>query len=141
MSLGPLGPDGLPQASPGELEPRPHTRARGRAAEDLAVAWLECQGYRIEARNVVNVAGEIDVVARDGETLCFVEVKARATRSYGPAITAVDGRKQRRLARAAALYLAFQGAEGPCRFDVLGMDREETGEWVFTLLRDAFEGG
>ena len=140
MSWGPPNPGGLPPTAGGELEARPHTRARGRAAEDRAVAWLELRGYRIEARNVINAAGEIDVVARDGETLCFIEVKARATGSYGPAITAVDGRKQRRLARAAALYLALQAVEGPCRFDVLGMDREEGGDWAFTLLRDAFEG-
>ncbi len=141
--MRPLPPPGggAPPAAPGEAETRLHTRARGRAAEDQAVAWLERQGYRIEARNVVNPAGEIDVVARDGETLCFIEVKARATGSYGPAITAVDGRKQRRLARAAALHHALQRVEGPCRFDVVGMDREEGGDWVFTLIRDAFEAG
>lgn len=120
------------------FEEQPHNRGRGRAAEEQAVAWLESQGYRIEARNVVNAAGEIDVVALDGDTLCFIEVKARASATYGAAIAAVDSRKQRRLARAAALHLALHGFEGPCRFDVLGMDREDA-TWVFTLVRNAFE--
>lgn len=127
-------------STPDDFESQPHTRGRGRVAEDQAVAWLERQGYRIEARNVVNAAGEIDIVAREGDTLCFVEVKARATDAYGPAILAVDGRKRRRLARAAALHLAILGIEVPCRFDVLGMDREGDA-WAFTLLRNAFEGG
>lgn len=120
------------------FESQAHNRGRGRAAEDEAVAWLERQGYRIEARNVTNAAGEIDIVARDGDTLCFIEVKARSTGDFGLAIEAVDQRKQRRLARAAALHLALQGIEAPCRFDVLGMDRDGDA-WTFTLLRNAFE--
>lgn len=120
------------------FEEQLHNRGRGRAAEEEAAAWLESQGYRIEARNVVNAAGEIDVVAVDGDTLCFIEVKARTSAAYGDAIAAVDSRKQRRLARAAALHLALHGLVGPCRFDVLGMDRRD-GTWVFTLVRNAFD--
>lgn len=115
-----------------------HNRARGRAGEDDAVRWLQDQGYRIVARNVVNHGGEIDLVARDGDTLCFVEVKARETGAFGPAIEAVDFRKQRRISRAAALYLAHHPmGEIPCRFDVLGLDRSGGG-WTYTLVRDAF---
>jgi putative endonuclease len=116
----------------------PHARARGSAAEDDAVRWLAGQGYEIVERNATTAAGEIDVVARDGETLCFIEIKARASDDYGPAIEAVDRRKQRRLARAAALYLALRDRdEVLCRFDVLGMDRAADG-WRYTLVRDAF---
>ncbi len=117
---------------------QPHTRARGRVGEERAADWLEGQGYRVVERNVSTKAGEIDVVARDGETLCFVEVKARSSRAYGPAILAVTPKKQRRLARAAALYLALHPTEAPCRFDVLGMDLGDDG-WRFTLVRDAFQ--
>lgn len=114
------------------------TRARGREGEEEAVGWLERAGYRILARNLVNHGGEIDVVARDGDTLCFVEIKARLTDAYGPAIEAVDAQKQRRLSRAAALYLVAQDpGDAPCRFDVLGLDWIG-GEWRFTLVRDAF---
>ncbi len=117
---------------------QPHNRARGKVGEDDAVGWLESLGFQIVERNVVNHGGEIDLVAREGETLCFVEVKARASNAYGPAIAAVDARKQRRISRAASLYLAMKGhRDTPCRFDVLGLDRQGNG-WRYTLIRNAF---
>ncbi|HEX9945584.1 MAG TPA: YraN family protein [Thermoanaerobaculia bacterium] len=117
---------------------QPHARARGKAGEDDAVRWLEGQGYEILARNVVNHGGELDVVAKDGGTLCFVEIKARDGDRFGPAIEAVGFAKQRRLSRAAALYLTARGWHGrACRFDVLGLDRMD-GEWRYTLVRNAF---
>jgi putative endonuclease len=120
---------------------QPHARARGRVGEDDAVRWLEAQGYEIVARNVTNRGGEIDVVAREGEALCFVEIKARAGDRYGLAVEAVGFTKQRRLSRAAALYLVARGWHGrPCRFDVLGLDRADgaDGGWRYTLIRNAF---
>jgi putative endonuclease len=123
--------------SPG-FQDQPHARARGKVGEDDAVRWLERQDYRIVERNVVNHAGELDIVARDGETLCFLEIKARSSGAYGPAIAAVDARKQRRISRAAALYIAVKGLHNaPCRFDVLGLDWEGEG-WRYTLVRNAF---
>jgi putative endonuclease len=120
------------------FQEQPHNRGRGKIGEDDAVSWLERQGYRVVERNVVNHAGEIDLVAREGETLCFVEIKARASGAYGLAIEAVDFRKQRRISRAAALYLAMKGPrDAPCRFDVLGLDKQGDG-WRYTLVRDAF---
>lgn len=117
---------------------QPHTRARGRYGEDRAAEWLATQGYDIVERNVATRSGEIDVVARDGDTLCFIEVKARSSRTYGPAVEAVTPRKQRRLARASALYLLAHPTDAPCRFDVLGMDFAD-GTWRYTLVRDAFQ--
>ncbi|HEX3127637.1 MAG TPA: YraN family protein [Thermoanaerobaculia bacterium] len=115
-----------------------HNRGRGKVGEDDAVRWLESQGYQVVERNVVNHGGEIDLVAREGDTLCFVEIKARASAAYGPAIAAVDLRKQRRISRAAALYLAVKNhRDTPCRFDVIGLDRNGSG-WRYTLVRDAF---
>lgn len=114
-----------------------HTRARGEAGEEDGVLWLREEGYRIVERNFVAKTGEIDVIAWDGETLCFVEIKARATTSYGPAVEAVSFQKQRRIARTAALYLARKPTDAPCRFDVLGMDQGANG-WNYSLLRDAF---
>lgn len=116
----------------------PHNRARGNSAEECAAAWLAQNGYTLVERNVRTAAGELDVVARDGDTLCFVEVKARAGVQYGLAIEAVDRRKQRKIARAASLYLAFKPHPGPCRFDVLGLDPAPDG-WEYTLIRNAFE--
>jgi putative endonuclease len=122
-----------------DFREQPHARARGKVGEDDAVRWLERQGYRILARNVVNHGGEIDVVALDGGTLCFLEIKARSGDRLGSAIEAVGFSKQRRLSRAAALYLTARGWHGrPCRFDVLGLDREPDGAWRYTLIRNAF---
>ena len=123
---------------PGEFARLPHQRAKGDAGEADAARELERRGYRILARNVRNHAGEIDLVAADGATLCFVEIKARLGDRFGPAIAAIGAAKQRRLARAAALYLVSHPWSGPCRFDVLGMDAAESG-WRFTLVKSAFE--
>ena len=116
---------------------QPHTRAQGRLGEDAAVVWLRERGYRIIERNVTYRAGELDAVARDGDTLCFIEIKARGSHHYGAAIEGVTASKQRRIARAAALYLARHPHDGPCRFDVLGMDLGDEG-WRYTLVKDAF---
>lgn len=124
----------------GRFRRLPHNRAKGAEAEERAVSWLRRAGYRIVATNVTNAGGELDVVARDGDTLCFVEVKARATDRFGPAVLAVDREKRRRLARAARAYLARRPWEGPCRFDVLGIDLAG-GAPEYTLLRDAFRVG
>lgn len=116
---------------------QPHSRARGAHAEERAVQWLTEQGYRIQETNFTCRIGEIDVIARDGETLCFIEVKARATHSHGPAVAAVTVSKRKKILRTASWYLAQKPFEGPCRFDVLGLDPALEG-WSFTLVRDAF---
>jgi len=117
----------------------PHARARGTAAEEAAESYLRSLGFRIVERNVASRLGEIDLVALEGETLCFVEVKARTHGEFGRAIEAVGARKQRRIARTAAMFLARNRSRRACRFDVLGLDRERDGSWRFTLIRDAFE--
>lgn len=122
----------------GDFRRLPHTRARGRLGEDEAAAWLAARGYTILRRNLRNRAGELDLIADDRGTLCFVEIKARASRDFGRAIEAVSPAKQRRLAAAARLFLACHPWAGPCRFDVLGMDLED-GLWRFTLVENAFE--
>ena len=76
----------------------------GRRAEWIAAALLTLKGYRILARGFSVPGGEIDIVARRGDTLAFVEVKARADRDA--ALEAIDGTKRRRIARAAAVWLS-----------------------------------
>lgn len=115
-----------------------HTRARGRAAEEDGVRWLQQQGFRIVDRNVQFKAGELDVVAFEDDTLCFVEIKARATPDFGEAVYSVTRRKQRQVCAAASLYLAANPFAGSCRFDVLAMDGSPGG-WRYTLFRDTFE--
>jgi putative endonuclease len=113
------------------------TRARGRAGEEAACRWLRKSGFEIITTNYRTKPGEIDIIARDGEDLCFIEVKARASAGHGFALEAVPVAKQRRIIQAARVFLVDSGWDGPCRFDVLGLDRA-AGEWEFSLVRDAF---
>lgn len=112
-------------------------RARGGSAEEDGALWLEGQGYEILERNVSSRYGEIDVVAIESSTLCFIEIKARRSARFGAPSDAVTRDKQRRLTRCARAYLARKAHDGPCRFDVLGM-RPEGQEWRFELVRNAF---
>jgi len=118
-------------------DPAEHNVGKGRAAEEKATSWLSEERFEIVGRNVRTAKGEIDVVALEGETLCFIEVKARGSHRYGSSLEAVDRRKQKRLSHAALLYLQRNPHEGPCRFDVLGLDPGRNG-WEVTLIRDAF---
>ena len=99
----------------------------GILGEALAVEELERRGYAVLARRYRTACGEIDVVAQDGDTLVFIEVKARATREFGTAAEAVTRWKQRRLVRMARDYLTRAGiSDRPCRFDVVAIDDAET---------------
>ncbi len=110
----------------------------GREAEALAAAHLERLGLTILARNLRTPAGELDLVAREGRTLVFVEVKARSGEAFGAPEEAVDTAKQARLIQAARAYLALQGGPPPpCRFDVVAVDFTE-GAPRMRHLRDAF---
>jgi len=94
-------------------------RRRGEEAEELAARFLAGRGLVIVARNYRTRLGEIDLVARDGETLVFVEVRARLWRAFGGAAGSIDVAKQRRIVAAARHFLGRLGSEPPCRFDVL----------------------
>lgn len=97
---------------------RQDAEARGRAAEEAAVWRLRLAGWRILARRWRSAAGEIDIVARRRGVVAFVEVKARLLRD--DALLAVTPRQQRRIARAAALFLARpQSAGAQPRFDLV----------------------
>ena len=89
-------------------------REQGSSAEADASQWLSRHGYRVLARNVTNKAGEIDAIAMDGDTLCFVEVKARRGARFGEPVYAVDRRKQRRLVRLAQQYLVRRKLANHC---------------------------
>lgn len=92
---------------------------RGHAAEYLAAAWLLLKGYRLLARRWKSPYGEIDLIARRGKTLTFVEVKTRKT--MGEALEAVTPHQRRRIAQAASAYLQQirDASVFSCRFDVV----------------------
>jgi putative endonuclease len=118
------------------------TQARqnlGKAGEDLACRELERRGYAIVARRYREHHGELDIVARDGATLVFVEVKAREDLRFGDGSEAITARKRWRMARVALDYLArHQVTECPCRFDVVSI-HFEAGKPVFELFQNAFD--
>ena len=118
--------------------PRTARQRAGDAAEAAACAKMQAAGCRILARNVRFREGEIDIVADDGGTLVFVEVRMRRSDGFGGADGSVDAFKRRRLVRAAQHFLLRQfGARTelpPCRFDVITADGEGIRDWI----RDAF---
>ena len=97
----------------------------GREGEDAAVRLLEDSGYAVIARNVRLPGGEIDVIARDQETIVFIEVKARASRLFGSALSAVDARKRRTLRAIAADWMQISAPGAQARFDVVTFDGEQ----------------
>jgi putative endonuclease len=114
------------------------TKQTGDAAEDRALAHLAAAGLKLVARNYRTPGrggGEIDLVMRDGTgTLVFVEVRKRASRSYGGAAASVSPMKQRRIIFAARHYLMRLAQQPPCRFDVVSVEAGAI-EW----LRGAFD--
>jgi len=108
--------------------------ARGQQSEAQAARFLQAHGLRVIERNWRCRLGEIDLIARDGVTLVFVEVRQRTSRSYGDAAESITAAKQRKLSAAAGMYLASLGRDVPCRFDALLIDASGQCEWI----RDAF---
>lgn len=110
----------------------------GQRGERVAARYLRRRGYRIVTRNFRAAGAEIDLVALDGPTLVFIEVKTRLAASAGAPEEAVGRRKQERLRRAAQIYGARHRAEDrPMRFDVVAISGEGRRRRV-ELFKDAF---
>lgn len=111
----------------------------GRLGESLARDELVRRGYAILATRYRTRFGEIDIVARDGATLVFVEVKARRTSRCGTAVDAISPLKRRRLAAMALDYLGrARCLDAPCRFDIVAIDGIGTSQMTLRLIRDAW---
>jgi putative endonuclease len=108
---------------------------RGAAAEALAAEFLAARGLAILARNYRCRSGEIDLIARDRETLVFVEVRLRSSAAFGGAAASITAAKRQRIARAARHYLATLGREPPCRFDAILLDALDSQhiEWMIDV--------
>ena len=104
---------------------------RGRDAEDRAATFLQQQGLILIERNYRCRLGEIDLIARDGNTLVFVEVRMRSGTSFGGAAASITAAKRRKLTLAARHYLAGTRKMPPCRFDALLITgAAHTMEWI-----------
>jgi putative endonuclease len=121
-----LGRNNLPQAF-----------SKGKKAEDAAAAYLLQLGYKVTGRNLRLSSGELDIVARDGAALVFVEVKAGASRGQRQCLEAIDRHKRKRLIAAASAYIARNRIDDVCRFDVVAVDLSRE-PYACQLWRDAF---
>ncbi|MFA5352876.1 MAG: YraN family protein [Thermodesulfovibrionales bacterium] len=112
-------------------------KSLGIQGEEAAVLHLRSKGFRILHRNYRTPLGEADIIARDGETLVFVEVKARRSDYHGQPFEAVVPRKQERLGRIALYYLKGQKTERLVRFDVVSILAGDKG-YEINHIKDAF---
>lgn len=111
----------------------------GAAGEEAAARFLAAKGYLILTRGYRKRGGEIDLIARDGQYLVFVEVKSRRGASFGRPAEAVTPYKQKRILRMAALYLQQTGQwEKPCRFDVMEITLADDAAFRINHIINAF---
>lgn len=111
------------------------TRLKGRLAEQRAARYLRVRGFRIVTRNFSCKTGEIDIIARDGATLVFVEVKSAGSPAYGDPLARVTPAKQNKIINTARYYIQLNKLENlPMRFDVIGIDPEGK----VSHIKDAF---
>lgn len=113
-----------------------NSRETGAEYERKAAQYLETLGYEVVERNFRCKAGEIDIIAKDGRYLVFVEVKYRTDARMGEPLEAVDYRKQRKISKAASYYCLIHAIpqQQPCRFDAAAYIQ---GKW--TVIQNAFD--
>ena len=107
----------------------------GDAGEALAAGFLVARGLSIVERKFRCRGGEIDLIARDGDTLVFVEVRLRSNSAFGGAKESITATKRARMKLAAGHYLARLTREPPCRFDAILLDTLDTAhvEWLVDI--------
>ena len=116
-----------------------HRVALGEIGENLACGELERRGYSVLARRYRRRGGELDIIARNGVTTVFVEVKARSSSTFGEPVEAVGALKQRRIVQLAREYVVrHRLTESPCRFDVVSIDFRGSHPSV-EVFQNAFE--
>jgi len=111
----------------------------GVLAEDKAERFLKASGYKILQRNYKTKLGEIDIIAQDKDTLCFIEVKSRSSDRFGSGLEAVSALKQKQICKAALSFLKENKLlDKQARFDVVSLDASGDAEKI-TLIKNAFE--
>jgi len=112
----------------------------GLVGEEIAARELVSRGYAILERRYRTEYGEIDIVAQEGETLVFVEVRARASDEFGTAAESVTDGKKRKVTRMANDYLTRRNiCNRPCRFDVVAIDAALSDAPQVTVYPAAFD--
>ena len=121
------------------LNPQTPKDALGDRGENLAARYLRNQGYKIIVRNFRSEVGEIDIVARDGRTIVFVEVKSRAYDDPEPE-DQVNDLKRHQITKAAKMYLGRYGTpQPPARFDVVAVVWPQGEPPIIRHIENAFE--
>lgn len=111
----------------------------GISGEEAAVKILKKHGYKIIERNYRTRQGEIDIIAKDGEYTCFVEVKFRKNDDFGAPGDFIDERKQRKIIKTAQYYAVKKGIyDTPMRFDAVLINAEKGKKFEAEVIKDAF---
>jgi len=111
----------------------------GKKGEEVALRFLKKKGYKIIQQNYVCEMGEMDIIAREKDTLVFVEVKTRTSMAFGPPQLAVNSTKQMQLSKVALYFLKEKRLEDiKARFDVVAILVRPKGEEI-ELIKDAFD--
>lgn len=110
-------------------------RQIGSDYEKQAAEYLKAKGMKILEMNFRNRGGEIDIIAKDGDYICFIEVKYRTTNQFGSPLEAVTYHKQQQIRKVAHFYMMCKGLHEwtPCRFDVIAFEGD-----TITHLENAF---
>ena len=121
------------------MKPGSQKKELGKKGEDLALRYLKKNGYRIFERNYVCKLGEVDIIAKEKDTLAFIEVKTRTSTAFGPPQLAVNAAKQMQLSKVAQYFLKEKCLEDvKARFDVVAIVLGPRGPEI-ELIRDAFD--
>jgi putative endonuclease len=111
----------------------------GKTGEDLACRELERRGYAILERRYRQRSGELDIIAKDGATLVFIEVKTRDSHEFGEAAEAITSYKRRRMTKLALEYMMRHHiSDCPCRFDVVSI-HFDAGHQAVDIFQNAFD--
>ena len=112
----------------------------GKLGEDLACEELRRRGYTILDRRFRTRCGELDIIARDGAVLVFVEVRARSSGNFGHPFESITWQKRHRLSRMAAAYMCQKRVPDiACRFDVVGVTGAAGGTFTIDVMKSAFD--
>ena len=119
---------------------RTDTRVVGADAENVAYRYLKQHGLTPVRRNFQCRLGELDLIMQDGRCLVVVEVRFRGSKSFVTAGLTIDNRKQQKIIRTAAMFLAWNErfANNPLRFDVVGINTDAHGVTTIEWIKDAF---
>ncbi|NQT06270.1 MAG: YraN family protein [Candidatus Omnitrophica bacterium] len=110
----------------------------GKLAEEMAIRFLKKLGYKIIVRNYRCLFGEIDVIAKEGESIVFIEIKSRSSPLFGPPHLRVTRNKRRNIVKTACFYLKINSLlDANCRIDVVSVSLDKLKDPI-ELIRDAF---